>query len=100
MSIRKVVLTGLINRRRILFDKGNTHEHTNNEHTTNMKLWRHSRTNWLNTGAAVATIVGAFAQYMGVLQGVLTLEEFAILSVIVNVLNLVLRKYFTTTAIK
>ena len=65
-----------------------------------MKLWRHSKTNWLNTGAAVATIVGAFAQYMGVLQGVLTLEEFAILSVIVNVLNLVLRKYFTTTAIK
>ena len=95
MSIRKVVLTGLINRRRILFDKGNTHEHGNN-----MKLWRHSRTNWLNTGAAVATIVGAFAQYMGVLQGILTLEEFAILSVVVNVLNLVLRKYFTTTAIK
>ena len=64
------------------------------------KPWYHSKTNWLNIGATAATIVGAIAQVMGGLQGILTLQEFAILSVIVNVLNLVLRNYFTTTAIK
>ena len=64
-----------------------------------MKPWYKSKTNWLNYGAGAATIVGAFAQSMGGLQGVLTLEQFAIISVVVNVLNIVLRNYFTDTKI-
>ena len=64
-----------------------------------MKPWYKSKTNWLNIGAVATTIVGAITVSLGGLQGILTLEQFAIVSVVVNVINLVLRNYFTDTKI-
>ncbi len=65
-----------------------------------MKRWWTSKTLWLNVAAGVTTLVTAVSTVMPSLQGLMSIEAYLIVSAVVNVANLVLRKYFTSTAIK
>jgi len=66
----------------------------------NAKPWYYSKTNWLNIAAFFTTLFAALAQVLPSIQGLLSLETYIIISVVVNITNLVLRNYFTTKAIK
>ena len=65
-----------------------------------MKPWYHSKTNWLNIGAIATTIVGAITQVLPNLQGLIGLKTYLVVSALFGVANIILRNYFTTTAIK
>jgi len=55
---------------------------------------------WLNVAAGVATLVAAVAQVLPGLQGLMDIQTYIIVNAVVVTLNLVLRRYFTSTAIE
>lgn len=55
---------------------------------------------WLNVAAGVATLVAAVTQVLPNLQGLMDIQTYTIVNAVVVTLNLVLRKYFTATAIE
>jgi len=65
-----------------------------------MKKWYESKTVWLNVASAVATLVSALSQVLPSLQGLLDIQTYIIVNAAVAFLNIVLRTYFTTTAIE
>ena len=65
-----------------------------------MKKWYQSKTMWLNVAAGVATLVAAVTQVLPGLQGLMDIQTYTIVNAVVVTLNLVLRKYFTATAIE
>ena len=65
-----------------------------------MKSWYKSKTVWLNLASVVATFVGAISQVLPSLQGVLGIEAYVLWSAVIGILNIVLRTYFTSTAIE
>ena len=65
-----------------------------------MKPWYKSKTNWLNIASVATTILGAIAQVLPSLQGLIDIKTYLLVSAIVGVANIVLRNYFTTTAIE
>ena len=77
-----------------------TEEMIANAVTIRGKAWYKSRTLWLNVAAGVTTIVTAVAVIMPSIQGLMSVETYLIISAAVNVTNIVLRKYFTSTAIE
>ena len=64
-----------------------------------MKDWYKSKTIWLNAAAGLTTLLAAVATVLPSLQGLFSIETYLIVSAIVNVANIVLRKYFTDAAI-
>ena len=64
------------------------------------KPWYKSKTNWLNIASIATTIIGAVAQVLPNLQGLFSLEAYLIVSAIVGVANIILRNYFTASAIE
>ena len=66
----------------------------------NMKKWYESKTNWLNIASISTTVVGAVAQILPSLQGIVDIKTYFVVSAMVGVANIVLRNYFTTTAIE
>ncbi len=65
-----------------------------------MKPWFHSKTIWLNAASVVATLVSALSQVLPSLQGLLDIQTYIIVNAGVAFLNIVLRAYFTSTAIE
>jgi len=65
-----------------------------------MKPWYKSKTVWLNLASVAATLVGAAAQVLPNLQGILDPQTYLIAGAVVGVANIVLRTYFTSTAIE
>ena len=65
-----------------------------------MKKWYESKTVWLNVASGVATLVSALSQVLPSLQGLLDIQTYIIVNAAVAFLNIVLRTYFTTTAIE
>ena len=65
-----------------------------------MKPWYKSKTNWLNLASIATTILGAVTQVLPSLQGLIDIKTYLVVSAIVGVANIVLRNYFTTTAIE
>ncbi len=64
-----------------------------------MKKWYQSRTIWLNVASVAATLVSALSQVLPSLQGLLDIQTYIIVNAGVAFLNIVLRAYFTSTAI-
>ncbi len=85
------------------FTQRKRHEYTNNGHTNDMSVETKpdikSKTLWLNYGALAATLFGAVAQVLPSLQGIFDLKTYLIVGAVVNIANVVLRKYFTSTPI-
>jgi len=65
-----------------------------------MKKWYESKTIWLNVASVVATLVSALSQVLPSLQGLLDIQTYIIVNAGVAFLNIVLRAYFTSTAIE
>jgi len=65
-----------------------------------MKKWYQSKTVWLNVAAGVATLVAAVTQVLPNLEGLMDTQTYTIVNAVVVVSNLMLRKYFTSTAIE
>ena len=65
-----------------------------------MKKWYESKTVWLNAASVITTIVAAASQALPSLQGLMSLETYLIVNAVVGVANVVLRTYFTSTAIE
>ena len=65
-----------------------------------MKKWYESKTNWLNIASILTTLVGAVTQVLPSLQGIVDIKTYLVVSALVGVANIVLRNYFTTTAIE
>jgi len=65
-----------------------------------VKKWYESKTVWLNLASVIATLVGAVVQVLPSLQGILDIKTYLIVGAVVGVVNIVLRTYFTSTAIE
>ena len=65
-----------------------------------MKPWYKSKTNWLNIASIATTIVAATVQILPSLQGLMEVQTYIIINAVVGMVNIVLRNYFTTQAIK
>jgi len=65
-----------------------------------MKKWYRSKTIWLNVASVVATLVSALSQVLPSLQGLLDIQTYIIVNAGVAFLNIILRAYFTSTAIE
>ncbi len=65
-----------------------------------MKKWYESKTIWLNFASVAATLVSALSQVLPSLQGLLDIQTYIIVNAGVAFLNIVLRAYFTSTAIE
>ena len=63
------------------------------------KPWYESKTIWLNIASVATTFLGAAAQVLPSLQGLISIKTYLVVSAIVGVLNIVLRRYFTSTSI-
>ena len=65
-----------------------------------MKPWFQSKTIWLNVASVAATLVSALSQVLPSLQGLLDIQTYIIVNAAVAFLNVVLRTWFTSTAIE
>jgi len=65
-----------------------------------VKKWYKSKTVWLNVASVVTTLTGAVAQILPSIQGLISLETYLIIGAVVGVGNIVLRTYFTSTALE
>ena len=64
------------------------------------KKWYESKTVWLNAASVLTTLLGAVAQVLPSLQGLIDLKTYLVVGAVVGVANIVLRTYFTSTAIE
>lgn len=64
------------------------------------KPWYESKTVWINLASVLTTLVGAVSQVLPSLQGIIDIKTYLIVGAVVGVVNIVLRTYFTSTAIE
>jgi len=55
---------------------------------------------WLNAASVLTTFVGAVSQVLPSIQGLISIETYLLIGAVVGVANIVLRKYFTSSAIE
>ena len=65
-----------------------------------MKKWYESKIVWLNVASVVTTFVSALSQILPSLQGILDIKTYIIVNASVAFLNILLRTWFTSTAIE
>ena len=65
-----------------------------------MKPWYKSKMVWLNLASFLTTFLGAVAQVLPSLQGLMTMQHYLVLNGFVACANIILRTYFTSTAIE